>query len=298
MTGNTLLFHHAADRAVLRVSGDEAVGFLQGIVSNDVERVGPDRAIWAALLTPQGKYLHDFFICRQGHDLLLDCEAGRMDDLQRRLKRFTLRSRVSVSAANDFAVGLLFGADAPEAASLTADAGAAREAGGGVLFMDPRLAAAGVRAVLPAREMAAFAGQTAASEGTAADWDRHRLALGLPDGSRDMEVEKTILLEAGFDELNGVDWDKGCYMGQEVTARTYHRGLLKKRLVPVEIEGDVPAPDTPLLDGDRAVGEMRSAVGDLGMALLRLEAVKDGGPIRAGDTTLRPQVPEWMRLPD
>jgi folate-binding protein YgfZ len=124
--------------------------------------------------------------------------------------------------------------------------------------------------------------------GELAEWDRHRIAPGVPDGSRDIEVEKGILLEAGFEELGGVDFAKGCYVGQELTARTKYRALLKKRLVPVRVEGPAPAPGTPL-DGD--AGEIRSVAGDMALALLRLEAL--GAPLTAGGARLAIVKPDW-----
>ena len=126
-----------------------------------------------------------------------------------------------------------------------------------------------------------------------ADWDRHRLVLGLPEGSRDLETEKTVLLEAGFDELHGVSWTKGCYMGQELTARTRYRGLVKRRLVPVTIEGPVPEPGTPVLRDGREVGTMRSGIGQTGLAVLRLEAMQ--GALTSGEATLTPRIPTWMQ---
>jgi folate-binding protein YgfZ len=129
------------------------------------------------------------------------------------------------------------------------------------------------------------------------DWDAHRLALGLPEGSRDLETDKTVLLEAGFDELSGVSWTKGCYMGQELTARTKYRGLLKKRLFPVVITGPLPAPGTPVTQEGAEVGEMRSGRDGLGLALLRIEAVEAGGAMACGEAALTPRIPGWMTLP-
>jgi folate-binding protein YgfZ len=132
----------------------------------------------------------------------------------------------------------------------------------------------------------------------AADYDAHRLALGLPDGSKDMEAEKSVLLEGGFDELNGISWTKGCYMGQELTARTRYRGLLKRRLVPVAIEGRAPERGTPILTLEGAeAGEMRSSQGAQGLALLRLEWLEKG-VLAAGGARLTPQPPPWMKLPE
>ena len=134
-----------------------------------------------------------------------------------------------------------------------------------------------------------------AETGSPADYDRLRLSLGVPDGSRDLPVEKAILLENGFDELNAIDWNKGCYMGQELTARTRYRGLVRKRLMPVAIAGEAPAPGTPLMLGDKEAGEMRSALGDVGLAMVRLEALGQGA-LAAGAARLSPRKPDWAKF--
>ena len=137
---------------------------------------------------------------------------------------------------------------------------------------------------------------------TAAAYHQRRIALGVPDAARDLTPEKSILLENGFDELNAIDWQKGCYMGQELTARTRYRGLVRKRLLPVRIEGGAPAPGTPLMLGDQELGEMRSASADgtLGLAMVRLEALAGSAAptFHAGAARLSPDIPGWMRLPE
>lgn len=284
-----------ADRAVLRVAGKDRSAFLQGLISNDVNKVGHDRAIYAALLSAQGKYLHDFFIVGLGDAFFLDAEAARLADLKRRLTLYKLRAEVEiVDASERFVVAALFGEGALSGCGMPPQPGAARQIGNGALYVDPRLAALGARLLLPRSEpfpMAAF------TEGDAAAYDRLRLSLGVPDGSRDLAVDKTILLEAGFGELNGVDWQKGCYVGQELTARTKYRGLIKKRLVPVAIEGATPALGSPVMLGTREAGEMRSGRDGIGIALLRLdvldEALSTGEPLTAGESRLRPRKPDW-----
>jgi folate-binding protein YgfZ len=176
------------------------------------------------------------------------------------------------------------------------DAGAAREFAGGVAYADPRLSGLGARFLIPRGREAEIAKLGFARADDAA-YDKHRLSLGVPDGSRDLEVEKSILLENGFEELNGVDFAKGCYMGQELTARTKYRGLVRKRLMPVTIDGPAPAPGTAItLDGAEA-GEMRSSAAGSGLALIRLEqfakAHADNAALLAGETRLRPMRPAW-----
>ena len=284
-------------RGLLSVGGPDARPFLQGIISNDIDKVTPARAIWAALLTPQGKYLHDFFVARHGAALLLDAEAARRDDLMRRLLRYKLRSNVSVAAADPaLVVGAIWGDKAVAACGLAAEPGAADVAfDAGALFVDPRLPQAGVRIIAPREAIASLAARIGAAPSDAAAYDAHRLALGLPDGSRDLEIEKSILLENGFNELNGVDWDKGCYMGQELTARTHYRALIKKRLLPVGIEGPTPAAETPITAEGAEIGTMRSARDGSGLALLRVDAL-DKAPFAAGNAKVTPTIPAWMKL--
>ena len=223
-------FARLDSRGLLAVRGEDARGFLQGLISNDIRRVTDDRAIHAAFLTAQGKFLHEFFVVPLGDTLMLDCEAGRAADLIRRLSLYRLRSRVAIEErTGDYLVVAVFGAQADQVFQLKGEAGAARAFAGGVVYRDPRLPAAGVRAILPREGGEETLRKMDFAEASFADYDTHRLALGLPDGSRDMVVEKTILLEAGFDELNGVDWQKGCFLGQELTARTKYRGLIKDR---------------------------------------------------------------------
>ncbi len=291
------------DRGLIGVDGEDAREFLQGLVSNDVRRVAPDRAIHAAFLTPQGKYLHDFFIVEDNGGLLLDCETRRLDDLKRRLGIYKLRAKVALADRSEsFVVAALIGDGVFATLGLPAETpaetpGAAARFAGGVAYLDPRLAAAGARVVLP-RDGAAKALENsgfAAADRT--EYDALRIRLGLADGSRDMEVEKAILLENGFDELHGVDWDKGCYMGQELTARTRYRGLIKKRLVPVAVDGPLPAPGTPVMFEGKQAGEIRSGVEGAALALMRLEALDRaaaaGQPFTAADALITARKPEW-----
>ena len=225
---------------MIELGGEDRITFLQGLVSNDVTQARPGHAVWAALLTPQGKWLADFFILADAERLLLDCERGQVAMLMQRLSRFRLRSKATLRLAEELCV-------------YAAWDGALTEHG--ISAPDPRLPEAGLR-LLSATPL-----PTTALE---VDWDRHRLALGLPDGSRDLEAEKTVLLEAGFDELNGILRTKGCYMGQELTARTKYRGLVKRRLVPVGVSGALPAPGSPCAAGRRGGRDDAIRAGSVG----------------------------------
>ena len=254
-----------------------------------------ERAIYGAFLTAQGKYLHDFFITTIGSRLLLDCEASRIEDLYRRLKIYKLRSNVEIIITDAYQVLALFGAGALTSLKLPEKAGAAKFFENGIVYTDPRLALAGARCILPNESI----GKVISADFSEASDDRyqwHRISLGLPDSSRDMEVEKSILLEGGFEELNGVDFKKGCYMGQELTARTKFRGLIKKRLMPVNIQGAKLSPGTVIKQNGKTVGELRSTSGDLGMAVIRLEALEKSDVLTAGDTLVVPKKPKWANF--
>ena len=297
-------------RSVLTVAGDDRAAFLQGLISNDASKIGPGRAIYAAFLTPQGKYLHDFSVAASrspsgGEQFLMDAAAARSADLLKRLSMYRLRSKVTIAdVGNEWAVAVIYGAGALDILHLPPEAGAAVAAGNGVVFTDPRLPGLGARAFLPKSEALAWLTARGLTQGDASGYDRLRLALGIPETDRDLIPDKSILLESGFDELNGVDWQKGCYMGQELTARTKYRGLVRKRLLPVTIEGPAPEIGAVITAGDKEVGELRSraADGSIGLAMLRLEALdalRKGSSVTlyAGTTKLTPTLPDWVRLP-
>jgi len=277
----TLLPH----RSVIAVGGADRAEFLQGLISNDTTKVGPDQAIWAALLTPQGRFLNDMFVVEDGSGtFLLETERERAPALARKLKMYTLRSKITVedrSAATEVAV--VFGPDA----------GGILPVAGATAFVDPRLPELGVRVLAPVDQAAALLGL---NEAPLAAYEVLRLRLGVPDGSRDLRVEKALLLESGFDELHGVDWKKGCYMGQELTARTKYRGLIKRRLFPVRIEGPLPASGAPVHRDGKEVGEIRSGLGDRALAMLQIDAAD--GALTADGATLFPERPPWMQIPD
>lgn len=292
-------FTRLADRGILAVAGPDARPLLQGLLSNDLARVDESRAIHAALLTPQGKFLFEMFVSGSGDTLRLESEAARLPDLLLRLRRYRLRAQVSLEIDAAAAVFAAWGDDAADRAGLPAALpGAARAFAGGRLFVDPRLPGLGLRAHLPDADAG---GRALAAAGfalaDAAAYDRRRIAAGVPDGSRDLVPEKSILLECGFEELNGVDFGKGCYVGQELTARTKYRALIKRRLVPVKALGPLPPPGTPVEQAGATVGEIRSGAGERALALLRLEplaaALAGTAPLTAAGVRLVPEKPAW-----
>lgn len=270
-----------SNRSLIAVGGDDRITFLQGLVTNDVTNL-EGKAVWSALLTAQGKYLHDFIILADGDRLLLDVEADRRDDLIRRLRMFRLRAKVDLT---DLAgqLGVFARLDGTQA-----ERGTVTRVDGGWQIVDPRQASLGHRFILPANTPAS---------GEFADWDRARLTLGIPDGSRDLIPEKSILLDNGFDELAGVAWNKGCYVGQELTARTRYRGLVKKRLLAVRVTGPLPEAGTIVTRDGVDVGEIRSGRDDLALALIRLDALSGAVPLLCGGATLSPMPPSWINLP-
>lgn len=279
------------ERDLVAVGGPDRRTFLQGLISQDVERLSAARAAYGAFLTPQGKYLHDFCLADMGDRLILDGEIGRGEELISRLRRYRLRAQVELTVADELAVRAVFGSGAPAAVGLPGERGAARPLGGGVAFVDPRSAELGCRLILPRATAAKAVGELPVEPGQFADYDRLRIRLGVPDGTRDMEVEKSTLLECNFDMIDGVDWDKGCYVGQEVTARTKYRGLVKRQLVPVAVEGDHPQPGTAISLGERRVGEIRSGCNGVALASLQLDALSgDNAPatFTAGKAVIRP----------
>jgi hypothetical protein len=295
-----LNYVHLTNRHVLKISGDDAREFLQGLVSNDLARVSEVQAIYAALLTPQGKYLHDFFITEITGSLYLDCEATRIDDLFKRLTMFKLRAKVEIEIIDDMAVVVLFGENVHDDLSIHPAVGTAIEWLGGVLYTDPRLSSIGTRAIIPNDSMEIALRDEGFVAASFEKYDDLRLTLGLPDSSRDLEVDKSILLESGFEELNGVDFEKGCYVGQELTARTKHRGLIKKRLIPVKFTSPALDSGSEITQGGKKAGELRSSLitndHGIALALLRLEALEKSEPLMVGDVTLTPHKPDWAKF--
>jgi len=288
-----------AERGIIAISGPESRKFLQGLITNNIEKATPERAIYSALLTAQGKFLHDFLIAQNGDVLLFDCEGPRRADLLRRLMMYRLRARAEITdETDDWTVAALIGEGGAAKLGLPDEPGSTVAYEGGVAFVDPRLSPLGVRLILPKGKADAALDSLADKRGTVQEYDSHRLALGVPDGSRDLEVEKTFLLESNAEALHAIDFTKGCYVGQELTARTKRRANLKWRLYPVEIKGVAPVTGSPVKAGEKDIGRVKSTNTGHAMAYLRIEdaeaARSAGTPLLSGEAELTIAEPDWM----
>jgi folate-binding protein YgfZ len=262
------------NRGVLAIVGDERVGFLQGLLSNDIRKVSPERAQYALLLSAQGRFLHALSLAGPPKGFLADIEAERQDDLVRRLKAYRLRAKVEFADLSDrFVVVAAFGEGMPRRFGLAAEPGAARPFAGGVAYVDPRLPGLGVRLMLRRDDAATALTGLGLETRPFSEYDRMRLELGVPDGSRDLAVNQALPIECGLDGLGAIAFDKGCYIGQELTARTHHRGAIRRRLLPVRVDGPMPEPGTPVSLAGSEVGRLFSGRDGLALALLRVEAV-------------------------
>ncbi len=274
------------NRSLLKISGNDRIDFLQNLVSNDLSELSNSNAIYSALLTPQGKFLFDFFILDFGDYLLLDCEKSRSADLIKRLTMYKLRSAVDIedisSHMNAFA---LFACDA-------ATENDAPKIVDGKLVADPRLPQLGYRLYSATPTINNL------KEVSRDEYQKHRFALGVPEGAEDIQPEKNFLLEANFEELNGVSFSKGCYIGQELTARTKFRAKIKKRLFNFEFDGNVNVGD-PITADDKEIAKVVSFSKPFGLAMTRLDAFEaltsDTALIPAG---LKLTKPDYVILPE
>jgi tRNA-modifying protein YgfZ len=280
-----------SDRGVVKVAGDAARSFLHGLVSADMLELRPGGARFSALLTPQGKIIADFIATeaaeKDGGGFFLDVARERAKPLVDRLNLYKLRSRVMVEDLSDV-LGVMAAWDGAGTTSV------------GLAYPDPRLPALGVRIMLPphrASEAAASLGATLVGEDR---YEAHRIALGIPRGGADFGYGDAFPHEADMDQLGGVDFDKGCYVGQEVVSRMEHRGIARTRIVMVGYEGAAPQTGAAITAGGRTVGTMGTAAGGRGLALLRLDRVAEapsrGEELSAGDVKVRPIKPDWARF--
>ena len=270
------------DRALVTVSGEDAARLLQGVVTCNVETLPEGEARLGALLTPQGKILCDFLLSRSGPDgFRLDLAAERAGDLVKRLGLYRLRAKAAIAVEPDLAV-----AAAWDGASASASAGLA-------VSRDARLPELGERLY--------FARGALTADATDDAYHAHRIALGIPEGGRDFPFGDAFPHEALMDQLGGVDFKKGCYVGQEVVSRMQHRGAARTRMLPlVYPDGEAAAPGTEVSAGQRSLGVTGSAANGRGLAMIRLDRLGDalaaGEPVRAGGGIVGIERPAFARF--
>jgi tRNA-modifying protein YgfZ len=275
-----------ADRGVVRVTGADAEKLLQGIVSNDMELLASQPAIHAALLTPQGKILFDFFVVRAGDGFLLEVARDKAVDLAKRLNLYKLRAKVDIQdASEDYRVLALWGS--PSGREEITDT---------VSFADPRLPALGSRILADTRSARGKVAAADAFDAAPEDYHAHRIALGVPEGGKDYVLGDTFPHEADLDQLGGVSFSKGCFVGQEVVSRMQNRANVRKRVVP--IQGEAPlASGAEVTAGTAAIGTVGSVSGRLALALLRLDRVAEAKAkdqiLAAGGVAVTLSKPDW-----
>lgn len=279
------------DRGVVKIVGDGARNFLHGLVTADILGLVPGMARFCALLTPQGKIIADFIVTesesRSGGGFFLDVDRTRIAALIERLNLYKLRAKVVIEDLSETLAVLA----AWDGAGATAQ---------GLAYADPRLPALGLRIMLSPHLAATAATEFGADLVAARDYETHRIALGVPQGGVDFQYGDAFPHETDMDQLGGVDFAKGCYVGQEVVSRMEHRGTARTRAVPVRYDGDEPPPGAAVTAAARQVGTMGSAAAGRGVALLRLdrvaEAMAEGAKLDSGGVTLHLVKPDWARF--
>jgi tRNA-modifying protein YgfZ len=273
-----------SDRAVVRVTGSAARNFLQGLITNNIDKAAPGSAIHAGLLTPQGKILFDFFVLPADDGFLLELPKAKAADLIQRLTVYKLRTEVAFAEDPSLKIAASWRTppSLPE---------------GAIAFADPRLPELGLRMLLPVK---ANIGNLGCALATEDEYHARRIALGVPEGGRDYAFGDAFPHEALFDQLHGVDFKKGCFVGQEVVSRMEHRGTARKRIVGVEGEEPLPPSGTQITAGGNPIGTLGSVAGNSGLALLRLDRAEEakaaGSPLHAGDVTIAIRIPTWARF--
>lgn len=249
-------------RAILAVGGPEAGHFLDNLLTSDIDHLDQGQAAYAALLSPQGKILFDMIVVAQGDGYLLDCAAGQRADLMKRLAMYKLRAKVEIAARDELAVGVS-PAEVPGS------------------YRDPRSEAIGWRII-------------GAPEAEAQGYDAARIAAGLADSAADLGSGEFFPHEANLDQLGGVNFKKGCYVGQEVVSRMEHRGTARSRILPVMLEGAAPPKGTEIRSGEKQVGTLLSSSGSRALALIRLDRLAEAAaPLLADGVALKVRKPAW-----
>ena len=294
------LFAPLDDRIVLRLSGADTRTFLQGLVTANVDRLTAEHALYGALLTPQGKILFDFFLAQHGEDIWLDCATDMAGELKKRLTFYKLRAAVEIEDMSEaLAVAAVWQADAPLGLGCGA-AGSAKMLVGGTAFIDPRFAEAGARLIAPADELRRITEENGYEASTADAYHAHRIRLGLADSVADIGSGEHFPHECNFDQIGGVDFRKGCFVGQEVVSRMEHRGTARKRFLPVSFETDAPKDGAEISGNGKAIGAITSSSGHHALGLIRLDraqsALEADGALASETQPLVLHKPGWARF--
>ena len=278
---------HLTDRALLGIGGADARAFLQGLITQDITQLTPQAPLYAAHLTHQGRFLYDFMVLQLGDKVMLDCHVDDLLPLAKALHHYQLREQIAFEDLRaDYHIYASWGEDGAEDGRKDGIAPTAPTEG--LCYADPRLPALGWRLVLPADA-------ALPATATLADYHAHRIALTVPDGHTDAQHGKTIANELRLGDLHGISYEKGCYVGQELTARTHFRSPPKKQLMAVHYSAELPAPTpgTLVLRGTREVGQVFSCRNGRGIAILRVEELAKPGQLTAGDLVLTAVAPAW-----
>jgi tRNA-modifying protein YgfZ len=278
------------DRGVIKVSGSDARNFLNGLVTTDVTLLQPGSGRFGALLTPQGKITVDFLITEapagHGGGFLIDCPRALAQAFAEKLRFYRLRAKVEIENLSD-ELGVL--------ASWGGDPSLEPE----LAFADPRNLALGWRILVPAGLAQKAADVIGAEMVDSTAYEAHRIASGVPRGGLDFTYGDAFPHETNMDRLHGVDFDKGCYVGQEVVSRMQHRGTARTRTVRIVLDGPAPEPGAAILAGDKPVGTMGSTAGQLGLALIRIDRAADalgaGTPLTSGGLAIRLAEPDELQ---
>ena len=276
------------DRGVVSVSGDDAEKLLQGFLTNDMRLLADRSAIYSALCTPQGKILFDLFVVKTPTGFILETSRDQTTALVNRMEQFKLRAKADIKdVSSDYTVAAIWGGPyAPH--------GRGKQP---IWFADPRLPEMGYRELVTIGSDWALAGDEADSA-TADDYHAHRIALGVPEGGKDYSFGDTFPHEALFDQLNGVSFKKGCFVGQEVVARMQYRTVVRKRIVPIVGESALPAPGAQIMAGSVEIGKLGSVEDGRGLALVRLDRAAEfkekGVPLQVGTVPVHIELPSWV----
>jgi folate-binding protein YgfZ len=278
------------DRGLLEIKGPDAAKFLQGLITNDIDRCQPGGALFAGLLTPKGKIISDFLIFMpEDERYWIDCPRDHVNDLVKRFSLYKLRAKVEiVDLSADFSIVADWGNEQSELV-----------AGSVAAYADPRYAPLGRRAIIKGDAVPSAAPAARIVGDTA--YHSHRIASTVPQGGLDYVYGEAFPHEACYDDLHGVDFRKGCYVGQEVVSRMHHKGIAKTRIAAVEASAPLEGGGAEISAGDQPVGRLGSVDGTLGVALIRLDRVQDAldksVPLRVGEIELTVGQPPWASYP-